>query len=123
MGAKSPLTGGIKESNVGGTAAFKLCRLKIAGIVLEQSPPSGKLFYIFIDKDGAKLLPADDLRGLKNYELCERLKAKHGDKVSIISIGPAGEMLMSSASVAVTDTMGLPARHAGRGGVGAVMGS
>jgi aldehyde:ferredoxin oxidoreductase len=123
VGAKSPLTGGIKESNVGGTAAFKLGRLNIAGIVLEQSPPAGKLFYIFIDKDGAKLLPADDLKGLKNYELCERLKAKYGDKVSIISIGPAGEMLMSSASVAVTDTMGLPARHAGRGGVGAVMGA
>ncbi len=123
VGAKSPLTGGIKESNAGGTAAFKLGRLNIAGIVLEQSPPAGKLFYIFIDKDGAKLLPADDLKGLKNYELCERLKAKHGDKVAIISIGPAGEMLMSSASVAVTDTMGLPTRHAGRGGVGAVMGA
>ncbi len=123
VGAKSPLTGGIKEANVGGTAAFKLGRLNIAGIVLEQSPPAGKLFCIFINKDGAKLLPADDMKGLKNFELCERLKSKYGDKVSIISIGPVGEMLMSSASVAVTDTMGLPARHAGRGGVGAVMGA
>ncbi|HTY24592.1 MAG TPA: aldehyde ferredoxin oxidoreductase C-terminal domain-containing protein, partial [Desulfomonilaceae bacterium] len=123
VGAKSPLTGGIKESNVGGTASFKLGRLNIAGIVFEQSPPAGKLFYLFVDKDGAKLLPADDLKGLNNFELCERLKAKHGDKVGVVSIGSAGEMLMSSASVAVTDTMGLPARHAGRGGVGAVMGS
>jgi len=123
VGAKSPLTGGIKESNVGGNAAVKLGRLKIAGIVAEGNAAAGKLYCLVINKDGAELLPADDMKGLNNYELCENLKAKYGGKVGIISIGAAGEMKMSSASVAVTDTMGLPSRHAGRGGLGAVMGA
>lgn len=123
VGAKSPLTGGIKESNAGGNAANKMGRLRIAGIVFEEAAVAGKFSYLFIDKDRVELLPADDLKGLNNFDLCERLKAKYGTKVAIISIGTAGEMKMSSASVAVTDTMGLPTRHAGRGGLGAVMGS
>ena len=123
VGAKSPLTGGIKESNVGGNASVKLGRLGIAGIVVEGLAPAGKWFYLLVTKEGGKLLPADDLKGLKNYDLCERLLGKHGEKTGIISIGPAGEMKLSAASVAVTSTQGKPARHAGRGGMGAVMGS
>jgi aldehyde:ferredoxin oxidoreductase len=123
VGAKSPLTGGIKESNVGGNAAFKLGRLGVGGIVVENQPDRGKLFYLLIDKDGARLFPADDFKGLKNYDLADRLQEKHGEKVGIVCIGPAGEMQMSAASVAVTSTQGKPARHAGRGGMGAVMGS
>ncbi len=123
VGAKSPLTGGIKESNVGGNAGVKLGRLGIAGIVVEGQAPAGKWYYLLLTKDGGKLLPADDLAGLKNYELAARLQGKHGEKVGIISIGPAGEMRLSAASVAVTSTQGKPARHAGRGGMGGVMGS
>jgi aldehyde:ferredoxin oxidoreductase len=51
------------------------------------------------------------------------MKAAYGDKVACISIGPAGEMKMSAASIAFTDMEQRPTRHAGRGGVGAVMGS
>jgi aldehyde:ferredoxin oxidoreductase len=123
VGGKSPLTGGIKESNVGGNVAVKLGRLGIAGIVVEGLPQSGKWHYLLVNKDGGKLLSADDLAGLTNYALCEKLQAKHGEKVGIVSIGPAGEMKLSAASVAVTSTQGKPARHAGRGGMGAVMGS
>jgi aldehyde:ferredoxin oxidoreductase len=123
VGAKSPLTGGIKESNVGGNAAVKLGRLGIMGIVVEGQPSNGKWFYLLVNKDGAQLLPADDLKGLKNYDLAARLQEKYGEKAGIVSIGPAGEMKMSAASVAVTSTQGKPARHAGRGGMGAVMGS
>jgi aldehyde:ferredoxin oxidoreductase len=123
VGAKSPLTGGIKESNVGGNASAKLARLGIRGIVIEGQAAGGKLHYLLVNKDGAELHPADEYKGLRNYELAEKLKAKHGDKVGVISIGPAGEMKMSAASVAVTDTDGNPSRHAGRGGMGAVMGS
>jgi aldehyde:ferredoxin oxidoreductase len=123
IGGKSPLTGGIKESNVGGNAANKLGRLGIAGIVVENQAPPGRLSYLLVTKDGAQLLPADAYKRLKNYDLAARLQEKHGAKVGIISIGPAGEMRMSAASVAVTDTNGRPARHAGRGGMGAVMGS
>ena len=123
VGGKSPLTGGIKESNVGGNGAFKLGRLGIAGIVVEEQAPEGKWLYLLVNKDGAQLVPADDLKGLKNYDLVSRLQAKHGEKIGVISIGPAGEMKLSAASVAVTSTQGYPARHAGRGGMGAVMGS
>ena len=123
VGAKSPLTGGIKESNVGGNASFKLARLGIRGIVVEDKPKPGKLFYLLVNKAGATLHPADEYKGLKNYDLVEKLKEKHGGKVGTISIGPAGEMKLSAASVAVSDTKGRPTRHAGRGGMGAVMGS
>ena len=123
IGAKSPLTGGIKESNVGGTAATKLARLGIAAIIIEGKPEKGKLYGLAVSKDGAKLFPADDLKGLGNYELVEKLQANYDKKAGIISIGPAGEMKMAMASIAVTSTNGYPSRHAGRGGMGAVMGS
>ncbi len=123
VGGKSPLTGTIKESNVGGNAAAKLGRLQVAGVVAENKAPSEKLYYLLINAGGAQMLPADEYKGLDTYELCERLKSKHGAKVAIVCIGSAGEHKLSLASVAVTDTMGLPARHAGRGGLGAVMGS
>ncbi|UCG14118.1 MAG: aldehyde ferredoxin oxidoreductase [Deltaproteobacteria bacterium] len=123
VGGKSPLTGGIKESNVGGNAAIKLGKLGIAGIVLEGQPEAGKLFYLLVNKDGAQLLPAEEYKGLGNYDLASKLQDKYGKKVGIVSVGPAGEMKLSAASVAVTSTNGTPSRHAGRGGMGAVMGS
>jgi aldehyde:ferredoxin oxidoreductase len=52
-GAKSPLTGGIKESNVGGNASPKLARLGYMGIVVSDQPEKGKLFILKVDKNGA----------------------------------------------------------------------
>jgi aldehyde:ferredoxin oxidoreductase len=123
IGAKSPLTGGIKESNVGGNVAIKLGKLRIAGMVLEGQAPEGKLFYLLVNKDGVQLQTANEFKGLKNYDLASKLQDKYGKKVGIVSIGPAGEMKFSAASIAVTSTNGTPSRHAGRGGMGAVMGS
>ena len=60
---------------------------------------------------------------LGNYDLVDKMKAEYGEKIACISIGPAGEMKMSAASIACTDMELRPTRHAGRGGVGAVMGS
>ncbi len=123
VGAKSPLTGGIKESNAGGTAAQKLARLGIAAIAVSGEPPKGTLWKLVINKDGAELLPADELKGANNYKAVEKLSKVYGQKVSYITIGTAGERLMSAASVAVTDLENRPTRHAGRGGLGAVMGA
>lgn len=123
VGAKSPLTGGIKESNAGGTAAQKLARLGIAAIIIENKPPEGTLWTLTIDKNKAELIPAKGLKGAKNYKAVEKLTKEYGEKVSYITIGPAGERLMSAASVAVTDLENRPTRHAGRGGLGAVMGA
>jgi aldehyde:ferredoxin oxidoreductase len=97
--------------------------LGYAAIVLEGKPKDDKLYKVFINKDGVKIVPDNSLKGLGNYDLVDKIKADHGEKVACISIGPAGEMKMSAASIAVTDMEMRPTRHAGRGGVGAVMGS
>jgi aldehyde:ferredoxin oxidoreductase len=123
VGCKSPLTGGIKESNSGGQASQVLARLGYAAIILEGKPKEGNLYKIFINKDGVKITPDSSLCMLGNYDLVEKMKKEYGDKIACISIGPAGEMKMSAASIAFTDMEQRPTRHAGRGGSGAVMGS
>jgi aldehyde:ferredoxin oxidoreductase len=123
VGCKSPLTGGIKEANAGGQPSQMIARLGYAAIVLEGRPKDGALYKVFINKDGVKITPADKLKMLGNYDTVEKIKAEFGDKVSVISIGPAGEMKLAAASIACTDMELRPTRHAGRGGVGAVMGS
>jgi aldehyde:ferredoxin oxidoreductase len=123
VGCKSPLTGGIKEANAGGQPSQMLARLGYAAIVVEGKPKDNTLYKAFINKDGVKIIPDNSLKMLGNYDVVEKLKGEYGDKVSIMSIGPAGEMKMSAASIACTDMEMRPTRHAGRGGVGAVMGS
>lgn len=123
VGAKSPLTYGIKEANSGGPAAQYLDRLGFRAIVVENAATQGGLFYLKITKDGADLLPADKFRGLKNYALVEQLHSDHSSKVAVICIGIARERMYRGASVSFTDTLGDPSRNAGRGGLGAVMGS
>jgi len=122
VGGKSPLTGGIKEANAGGMAGDKLGRLGLQAVVVEGQ--AGGLFLLHITAEGARLLPADELRGLGNYATVAQLRERYGDKVAIVSIGPAGEMGLAGAGVAVTDDLTKqPSRQAARGGLGAVMGS
>ncbi|HOI74530.1 MAG TPA: aldehyde ferredoxin oxidoreductase C-terminal domain-containing protein [Syntrophales bacterium] len=123
VGCKSPLTGGIKEANAGGQGSQVLARLGYAAIILEGKPRDGDLYRVFINKDGVTIVPDNSLKGLGNYDLVDRMKKEYGDKIACISIGQAGEMKMSAASVAFTDMELRPTRHAGRGGVGAVMGA
>ena len=122
-GAKSPLTGTIKEANSGGLAAIDLSICGIGAIVLEGQPTDGKWYRLRVSPEGVKIEPADELRGLGNYDTVARQFAQFGDKVSCISIGQAGEMRCGAASMAVTDIEHRPTRHCGRGGLGAVMGS
>lgn len=123
VGCKSPLTGGIKEANAGGQAGQVLGRLGIAAIVLEGKPKGDDAYKIYINKDTVRIEKDNSLKMLPNYELAEKMKKEYGEKIALVSIGPAGELKMSAASVAVTDMELRPTRHAGRGGVGAVMGS
>jgi aldehyde:ferredoxin oxidoreductase len=123
IGCKSPLTGGIKESNSGGQAAQVLARLGYAAIILEGKPENSDLYKIFINKDEIRVEKDNSLKMLGNYDLVDKMKDEFGDKIATISIGPAGEMKMSAASVACSDMELRPTRHAGRGGTGAVMGS
>ena len=123
IGCKSPLTGGIKESNAGGQPAQVLARLGYAAVVLEGKPKRDDLFRIIINKDGVKIEVDNSLKGLGNYAAVERMRKEFGDHIVCISIGQAGEMRLTASSIACTDMEGRPARHAGRGGPGAVMGS
>ena len=121
VGGKSPLTGGIKEANVGGTASHKLGRLGIRVVVVEGTSKEWQVLKI--DKEGAKLENAGDIIGLPNYAACDKIRGRYGKNVGILIIGPAGEMKLANSTVAVTDPEGRPSRHAARGGVGALMGA
>ncbi|MDR5694940.1 MAG: aldehyde ferredoxin oxidoreductase C-terminal domain-containing protein [Armatimonadota bacterium] len=123
FGGKSPLTGTIKETNAGGLSSQKIARLGIKAIVIEGQPKDPTKYWVLkITKDGTEFLPADDLVGKGMYEVCQRLWEKHG-KVAVIGIGPAGEMRMTAAGICVNDQENTAGRYAGRGGMGAVMGS
>jgi len=123
VGCKSPLTNGIKEANSGGQAGQVLAKLGYAAIIIEGEPKTDDTYKVFINKEGVSITAANELKMLPNYDLADKIKKDHGEKVAMISIGPAGEMKMCAASVAVTDPEFRPTRHAARGGVGAVMGA
>ena len=123
VGCKSPLTGGIKEANSGGQGAQVLARLGYAAIIFEGKPEGDDLYKVIINKDGVKIEKDNDLKLLPNYDLVDKMKQAYGDKITCISIGPAGEMKLAASSIAITDMEVRPSRHAGRGGVGAVMGA
>ena len=121
VGAKSPLTGTIKEANAGGVAGQMMSRLGLRAVIVEGQGAGWSILKISQDK--AELIPADKYVGMNNYALAAALKADYGDKAGVISIGGAGEQGYRNSTVQVTDTEGRPTRAAARGGLGAVMGS
>jgi len=123
VGGKSPLTGGIKESNAGGLVSQKLARLGIKALVLEDKPDDDAFSIIVIKKDSVEILPGDEYRGVYTGDMITRLWDRFGKRVGVASIGPAGEQRLTSSSIQFADPKGHPGRAAGRGGLGAVMGS
>jgi aldehyde:ferredoxin oxidoreductase len=123
VGGKSPLTGGIKESNAGGITSQKIANLGYKAIVIEGKPAPGEFYLLKIAVNGCELLPAGELVGKGGYETVAVLREQYGRKVGIIFIGPAGEMLMLGAGIGTNDGDGNASRYAARGGLGAVMGS
>jgi aldehyde:ferredoxin oxidoreductase len=123
IGAKSPLTGGVKEANAGGTAGDTLGKLDIKAVVIEGQPKRSELYILHITGDSAELLPAGNVRGLGTYASADRLQEQHGAECTVISIGQAGEYLLTGASIACTGNGDQRSNHAARGGLGAVMGS
>jgi len=122
VGCKSPLTGGIKEANAGGTFGFALGQLECAGLTLYGA--SDEWVVIRITKDGAITYEsAEPYMGKGNNEAAALIFERYGKKVSFALCGPVGEYLGLMAGIAVADTDGRPSRLAARGGVGAVMGS
>jgi aldehyde:ferredoxin oxidoreductase len=123
VGCKSPLTGGIKESNAGGQVSSALAKLGYAAIILEGRTPGTDLWKMVIGTEGVTFAKCNELRGLGNYDSVAKLIATHGEHCAYMTIGQAGEMKLGAASIACTDRELRPTRHCGRGGVGAVMGS
>ena len=124
IGAKSPLTGTIKESNAGGTVAAALGPLGITAVIFEGQAPEGELHFLRIDRKGeASLVPAQAYKGMRTYALVEKILELYGEKTSVLCIGPAGEYRLTAASIQSSDIDGRPCRAAGRGGLGAVMGA
>jgi len=119
VGGKSLLTGGIKEANSGGTAGDVMGRMGIMAVMAQGKSVKPQL--LLVNSKGAKLEDATFVSGLKNYAACRKLREKYGEKISIVLTGPAGEKGMANSTVAVSDVQGRPARHAARGGLGAVM--
>ncbi|MBI4759329.1 MAG: aldehyde ferredoxin oxidoreductase, partial [Chloroflexi bacterium] len=124
VGGKSPLTGGIKETNAGSRFPYQLARMGIKGIVVEGQPKEkGKFWVLKVTVGGAEFEPADPWVGKGLYEAVPSIYKKYGEKVGLMGIGVAGEMLMANAGVCFNDQEGRPSRYSGRGGMGAVLGS
>ncbi|MFT5350964.1 MAG: aldehyde:ferredoxin oxidoreductase, partial [Gammaproteobacteria bacterium] len=122
IGCKSPLTGGIKESNAGGTFGVALGQLHIAGLNLYGIADDWVVIHIC--KDGnVRFDAAHPYMSKGNFETAALLHEKYGKKTSIALCGPVGEYQGLLAGIAISDVDLRPARLAARGGVGAVMGS
>jgi len=117
VGAKSPLTGGFGEAEVGGYWGAELKRAGWDGIVVTGASPTP--VYIYIKDDQVEIRDAAHLWGKEILETEEALKAEVGERLArVCEIGPAGENLVRMAGI-VNDFKDI----AGRNGLGAVMGS
>ncbi len=126
-GGKSPLTGGIKESNVGSSWAPAMAKMRIKAIIVEGQPKDKSYWTVKISlEDGkpkAEFSPADDYVGRDLYEVFPEVYEAFGDKVHLAAIGTAGEFGYGNSGIAFNDMGKEPNRYSGRGGLGAVMGS
>jgi len=123
IGGKSPLTGGIKESNAGGSTGLAITHLGIKALIIEEKPAEPGWWILHLSKDGARWEKADEFAGLGVYKTAPALLERYGDKVAVSLIGPGGEMMLSSAGIQNLDKDKAPSRINARGGLGAVMGS
>jgi aldehyde:ferredoxin oxidoreductase len=123
IGAKSPLTRGVKESNAGGSTGLMLTHLGMKVLVIEDQPKQQSWFTLVLSADGGRFEVADDLVGLGVYETAQKLLERYGAHVGMALIGKGGEMGLRSAGIQNLDKDREPSRIAARGGLGAVMGS
>lgn len=115
--AKSPLTGGVGDSQAGGFWPAELKFAGFDGIVVRGISP--KPVYLWINQGEAELRDASHLWGKMTVETEEMLQEELGDnRIQVAQIGPAGESLVRFAAI-----MNMATRAHGRTGMGAVMGS
>lgn len=119
VGCKSPLTGGIKEANSGGTFATSLGQMQIAGMVLRGQSTGWVVLHV--TQEGIRFDDATPYMGMGVFDTGAALHEAYGGKASLALIGPVAEYGGLMAGICFTDVEGRPARLAARGGVGAVM--
>src|SRR4051794_20091102 len=113
--AKSPLTGMLNDALA--SSHFAIAGKLTGNDAIVVRGASDEPSVLLIDGDGARLEPAGDLWGLSAADAETRLRERLGKAWRVASIGPAGERLVKYATVSHDG------RHAGRGGLGAVLGS
>jgi aldehyde:ferredoxin oxidoreductase len=113
---KSPLTGTVTDSHHGGWSAARLRWAGFDGIVIKGKAENP--VYLYVEDGQVSIRDAADLWGLGTHETIARLKERHGDALSVIAIGQAGEKQVRFAA-----WMNENDRASGRGGTGAVGGS
>ena len=113
--AKSPLTGRLTDALASSHFAISGKLTGHDAIVLRGGCAS--LRCLMIDGESGSSQPSDDLWGLSAAETEARLRERMGPAWRVAAIGPAGERGVRYA------TISHDGRHAGRGGLGAVMGS
>jgi len=123
VGGKSPLTGGVKEANTGGTTGMQIACLGMKALIVEDWPAEPGWSVLHLSSEEARFDSAEGLIGLGVYDSAVELRKRYGDKVAIALIGPGGETKMVSAGICNLDKDGVPSRLAARGGLGALMGS
>jgi aldehyde:ferredoxin oxidoreductase len=116
---RSPLTGIWNEANVGGHWGSQLRAAGFAGMVLTGRAPSP--VWLCIEDDHVQIRDARGVWGAGTFETQERLREQSAPQAEVASIGPAGENLVRIAGI-MTGGQGRN-RAAGRGGMGALMGS
>jgi aldehyde:ferredoxin oxidoreductase len=117
VGAKSPLSGGIAKSEAGGHFGYELKRAGFDGLVVQGRAEHP--VYLWINNGAVEIKDASALWGRSVPETQDAIDAELGEKrVRTAAIGPAGENL-AAISCIMTDVR----NAAGRGGLGAVMGS
>jgi aldehyde:ferredoxin oxidoreductase len=130
VGAKSPLTGGIKESNAGSGWAQAQARMQIKALVVEGQPEEKDAFWaahIVWDEDAGRpkveFTSAEAYTGQDLYQVYPQMHEQFGEKSFVAACGVAGEFGYANSGIAFDDMHNRPTRYAGRGGLGAVMGS
>lgn len=123
IGAKSPLTGGVKEANAGGRTGLHMAHLGIHALIIEGLPEDDGCWVLQLSMQGGLWQRRDELAGLGGYETARLLLGRFGNGVAMALIGPAGERRLTGASIMNLDKDRVPSRMAARGGLGAVMGS
>jgi len=130
VGAKSPLTGGIKESNAGSPWAQHLAFMQIKALVVEGQPKEkGKYWMAHLTWDAKAGKPkveffgADQYKGEDLYEAFPKVYKRFGATIAIAGFGVAGEYGYANSGIVFNDLVKRPSRYSGRGGLGAVMAS